>query len=40
VQRVPVRIRIDADAATRRLLVPGLSVTTIVNTKAAKDEAR
>jgi membrane fusion protein (multidrug efflux system) len=33
VQRVPVRIRIEADAATRALLVPGLSVTATVDTK-------
>ncbi|WDF72651.1 HlyD family secretion protein [Novosphingobium sp. KACC 22771] len=35
VQRVPVRIAIDADADTRRLLVPGLSVTAMVDTKTA-----
>jgi membrane fusion protein (multidrug efflux system) len=38
VQRVPVRIRIEADDKVRRLLVPGLSVTAVVDTKAAKDE--
>ena len=35
VQRVPVRIAIEADAETRRLLVPGLSVTAMVDTKTA-----
>jgi membrane fusion protein (multidrug efflux system) len=35
VQRVPVRIRVDADADTRALLVPGLSVTADVDTRAA-----
>jgi membrane fusion protein (multidrug efflux system) len=34
VQRVPVRIRIDADAATRERLLPGLSVTVDVDTRA------
>jgi membrane fusion protein (multidrug efflux system) len=39
VQRVPVRIRIvDQDAAKLRLLVPGLSVTAVVNTIGAKGE--
>jgi membrane fusion protein (multidrug efflux system) len=33
VQRVPVRIRVDADADTRALLVPGLSVTADVDTR-------
>jgi membrane fusion protein (multidrug efflux system) len=32
VQRVPVRIRIDTDEQTRKLLVPGLSVTVDVDT--------
>lgn len=31
VQRVPVRIRLDADEQTRQLLLPGLSVTVEVN---------
>ena len=35
VQRVPVRIRIDTDAQTRKLLVPGLSVTVDVDTRPA-----
>jgi membrane fusion protein (multidrug efflux system) len=33
VQRVPVRIRIDSDEQTRKLLVPGLSVTVDVDTR-------
>lgn len=37
-QRVPVRIAIDATPAARRLLVPGLSLTVTVNTKAARAE--
>ncbi|MBM7123914.1 HlyD family secretion protein [Dyella flava] len=35
VQRVPVRIRIDTDEQTRKLLLPGLSVTVDVDTRAA-----
>jgi membrane fusion protein (multidrug efflux system) len=38
VQRVPVRIAIEATAAARKLLVPGLSVTVTVNTKSAKGD--
>ena len=37
VQRVPVRIRIDTDEQTRKLLVPGLSVTVDVDTRPARD---
>jgi len=37
VQRVPVRISVDASEAARRMLVPGLSVTVTVNTKSAED---
>jgi membrane fusion protein, multidrug efflux system len=33
-----VRIRIDTDAQTRKLLVPGLSVTVDVDTRAARDD--
>ncbi|GLQ98766.1 HlyD family secretion protein [Dyella mobilis] len=33
VQRVPVRIRVDADEQTRKRLVPGLSVTVDVDTR-------
>jgi membrane fusion protein (multidrug efflux system) len=40
VQRVPVRIRVDADADTRALLVPGLSVTADVDTRAAGNTAK
>lgn len=36
VQRVPVRIAIDAGPDARRILVPGLSVTVSVNTISAK----
>ncbi|MBV8603581.1 MAG: HlyD family secretion protein [Pelomonas sp.] len=35
VQRVPVRIRVDADAALRARLLPGLSVTADVDTRDA-----
>jgi membrane fusion protein, multidrug efflux system len=38
VQRVPVRIRIDAGPAARRVLVPGLSLVVEVDTRAAKGE--
>lgn len=38
VQRVPVRIAIDAGPDARRVLVPGLSVTVDVDTIAAKGE--
>lgn len=38
VQRVPVRIAIDAGPDARRVLVPGLSVTVTVDTIAAKGE--
>jgi len=38
VQRVPVRITIDATPAARRLLVPGLSVTVTVDTRSAKND--
>ncbi|NKJ41744.1 MULTISPECIES: HlyD family secretion protein [unclassified Novosphingobium] len=36
VQRVPVRIRINAGEESRKVLVPGLSLTVKVDTKAAK----
>ena len=36
VQRVPVRIRIDAGAEARRVLVPGLSLTVEVDTVGAR----
>ena len=38
VQRVPVRIRIDADESTSKLLLPGLSVTVDVDTRSARDD--
>jgi membrane fusion protein (multidrug efflux system) len=37
VQRVPVRIRIESDAATRALLLPGLSVTATIDTRPQGD---
>ena len=37
VQRVPVRIRIDAGPAARRVLVPGLSLDVEVDTRTAND---
>ncbi|MCP3733640.1 HlyD family secretion protein [Sphingomonas sp. RP10(2022)] len=36
VQRVPVRIALDAGAETRKLLVPGMSVDVTVDTRSAK----
>jgi membrane fusion protein (multidrug efflux system) len=38
VQRVPVRIRIDAGPAARRVLVPGLSLVVEVDTRANRKE--
>jgi len=38
VQRVPVRIRIDAGPAARKVLAPGLSLEVEVDTRASKDE--
>jgi len=40
VQRVPVRIRVDADPQTRRSLLPGLSVTVDVDTRSAHSGGR
>lgn len=40
VQRVPVRIAIDAGPEARRVLVPGLSVTVVVDTRSAKGAER
>jgi membrane fusion protein (multidrug efflux system) len=37
VQRVPVRIRIDAGAETRKVLVPGLSVSVQVDTRSGRE---
>ncbi|WP_312490468.1 HlyD family secretion protein [Sphingomonas sp.] len=36
VQRIPVRIAVDADPQTRSLLVPGMSVDVTVDTRSAK----
>jgi len=38
VQRIPVRIAIEPGAATRALLLPGMSVEVTVDTRAAKGE--
>ncbi|EIZ80740.1 multidrug resistance efflux pump [Novosphingobium sp. Rr 2-17] len=38
VQRVPVRIRVDAGPEARKILVPGLSATVSVDTRGAKDD--
>ncbi|CAB3745866.1 multidrug ABC transporter permease [Burkholderia puraquae] len=38
VQRVPVRIRLAANARAQHMLVPGLSVTVDVDTRSARDE--
>lgn len=38
VQRIPVRIAIDADAQTKALLVPGMSVDATVDTRSAKGQ--
>ncbi|MDB5697499.1 MAG: secretion protein HlyD family protein, partial [Alphaproteobacteria bacterium] len=38
VQRVPVRISIDAGPRTRSLLVPGMSVEVSVDTRSARHE--
>lgn len=40
VQRVPVRIAIDAGPETRRVLVPGLSLKVEVDTRDAKDAVK
>ena len=40
VQRVPVRIAINAGPETRALLVPGMSVEVSVDTRSARDAAR
>jgi membrane fusion protein (multidrug efflux system) len=39
VQRVPVRIHIDAGPETRNVLVPGLSVTVRVDTRSGRESA-
>lgn len=38
VQRVPVRIRIDAGSRARKVLVPGLSAEVEVDTRASRDD--
>lgn len=38
VQRIPVRIKVPADVANRKLLRPGMSVVVKVNTKSADDK--
>jgi membrane fusion protein (multidrug efflux system) len=40
VQRVPVRIHIDAGQETRAVLVPGLSVTVRVDTRSGQESAK
>jgi len=40
VQRMPVRIHIDAGLETRQVLVPGLSVTVHVDTRGGRDSAK
>jgi membrane fusion protein (multidrug efflux system) len=40
VQRVPVRIRLDTDEQTRKLLVHGLSVTVDVDTRSSTDNTQ
>jgi membrane fusion protein (multidrug efflux system) len=40
VQRVPVRIRVEADPATRAVLLPGLSVTATVDTRETGNGGR
>lgn len=40
VQRVPVRIRLDASALTRHFLVPGMSVTVRVDTRQESEPER
>jgi membrane fusion protein, multidrug efflux system len=39
VQRVPVRIRIEAGQRARQVLIPGLSASVSVDTRGAKDDA-
>jgi membrane fusion protein, multidrug efflux system len=40
VQRVPVRIRLDTGPETRKVLLPGMSVTVDVDTRSARDDDR
>jgi membrane fusion protein, multidrug efflux system len=39
VQRVPVRIRVDANQETHDILVPGLSVTVRIDTRSGRESA-
>jgi membrane fusion protein (multidrug efflux system) len=40
VQRVPVRIRVDTGPETRKVLLPGLSVTVDIDTTSASDDSK
>jgi membrane fusion protein (multidrug efflux system) len=40
VQRVPVRIHVQASDGIRKLLLPGLSVTVEVDTRNARDDLK
>ena len=40
VQRVPVRIHVDAGPEARKVLVPGLSATVSIDTRGARDDTR
>jgi len=40
VQRVPVRIAVDAQPAVKQLLIPGMSVEVSVDTRSAREELR
>lgn len=40
VQRVPVRVRVDAGPEARRVLVPGLSVSVSVDTRGAREDSK
>jgi membrane fusion protein (multidrug efflux system) len=40
VQRVPVRIHLDAGSEARKVLVPGLSVTVTVDTRSGRESAQ
>jgi membrane fusion protein, multidrug efflux system len=39
VQRVPVRIRLDLSPEERQVLIPGLSVTVLVDTRSGRNPA-
>ncbi|WP_310634290.1 HlyD family secretion protein [Paraburkholderia sp.] len=40
VQRVPVRIRVETGPQTRKVLLPGMSVTAEVDTRSSRDDER